>query len=58
MFRHYITSIDYKKLIEMQANSCKTSIQNGGTAKGRVLVDSKNIKRKKHNLYNGVKRHH
>lgn len=51
MFRHFINTIDYKKLIEMQANQPQTRIDKNSSKSLRVDSRSRNGKVKKHNLY-------
>ena len=51
MFRHFINTIDYKKLIEMQANQPLTRIDKKASKSLKVNSHSTNGKVRKHNLY-------
>ena len=51
MFRHFINTIDYKKLIELQANQPRTRIDKKSSKSLRVDSHSRNGKVKRQNLY-------
>lgn len=55
MLRHFITTINYEKLIRLQANN---AIYNKNKDKVLNTSSSKNIKKKSYNLNNSVIRNH
>lgn len=55
MFRQFITTIDYAKLIKMQANYCNTKIERPKSDGLKVCPKSKS---KTYKLHNNVNRHH
>ena len=54
MLRQFITTIDYAKLIEMQANSCKTKIER---PKSESLKSCPKSKTKTHKLHKVINKH-
>ena len=56
MLRHFITTINYEKLIEMQANQPLAEFSKNKSNNFTKKTVNKG-KCKKHNLYNSVKRH-
>lgn len=52
MLKHFITTIDYAKLIEMQARQAQTKISE---PKSKKLYINSQVKTKQ---YNSVRRHH
>ena len=57
MLRHFITTINYDKLIEMQANQPLAEISKSKSNSFSPKTNNKG-KCKKHSIYNSVKRHH
>lgn len=55
MLRQFITTIDYAKLIEMQANSCKTKVEKQESKSFKACSKSK---KKNYKMCNSVNRHH